>query len=174
MTDHTRRTVLRGAALTAAAGVAGGAGGPAAATTRTVEPASRPRHHPFLEGAFKPVTEELTAFDLPVTGRVPRDLDGRFLRNGPNVLGLEDPRAHHWMLGDGMVHGARLREGSRRRTRAPRTTITRSPTSTIPSAGLPTWSCSPLRTSPASRSPGSICRAGSPSASTGAGSRTRE
>ncbi|MFF0139216.1 carotenoid oxygenase family protein [Streptomyces sp. NPDC005227] len=111
MTDHTRRTVLRGAALTAAAGMVGGAGLPAAAATRSAATASRPSHHPFLEGAFKPVTEELTAFDLPVTGRIPRDLNGRFLRNGPNVLGLEDPLAHHWMLGDGMVHGVRLREG---------------------------------------------------------------
>ncbi|HEY8481843.1 MAG TPA: carotenoid oxygenase family protein [Spirillospora sp.] len=55
--------------------------------------------------------QEVTAFDLPVTGRIPRELNGRYLRNGPNVLGLEDPRAHHWMLGEGMVHGVRLREG---------------------------------------------------------------
>ncbi|MFE6779102.1 carotenoid oxygenase family protein [Streptomyces sp. NPDC057676] len=57
------------------------------------------------------MTEEVTAYDLPVVGRVPRDLDGRYLRNGPNPLGLEDPRAHHWMQGDGMVHGVRLRNG---------------------------------------------------------------
>ncbi|MFC7308750.1 carotenoid oxygenase family protein [Streptomyces monticola] len=67
--------------------------------------------HPFLEGAFAPVTEEVTAFDLPVTGRIPRELNGRYLRTGPNALGVEDARAHHWMLGDGMVHGVRLREG---------------------------------------------------------------
>ncbi|WP_330302305.1 MULTISPECIES: carotenoid oxygenase family protein [unclassified Streptomyces] len=108
MTDHTRRTVLRGAAVTAAAGLVGGVSGRAA----TAGPRAQDTHQfPFLEGAFKPVTEELTAFDLPVTGRIPRELNGRFLRNGPNVLGLEDPRAHHWMLGDGMVHGVRLREG---------------------------------------------------------------
>lgn len=46
-----------------------------------------------------------------MTGRVPRDLDGRYLRTGPNALGVDDPRAHHWMLGDGMVHGVRLRGG---------------------------------------------------------------
>ncbi|MFE5842508.1 carotenoid oxygenase family protein [Streptomyces niveus] len=57
--------------------------------------------YPFLEGAFAPVTEELTAFGLPVSGRIPRELNGRYLRVGPNVLGLEDPRAHHWMQGDG-------------------------------------------------------------------------
>lgn len=110
MTDPTRRNVLRGAAAVAAAGGLAGAGvgaGPASAVPHPT-PA---RHFPFLEGAFKPVTEELTAFDLPVTGRVPRELNGRYLRTGPNVLGLEDPRAHHWMLGEGMVHGVRLREG---------------------------------------------------------------
>ncbi|MFI9803531.1 carotenoid oxygenase family protein [Streptomyces sp. NPDC052301] len=109
MAEHTRRTVLRGAAGLAAAGALAGASSPRATAARADHPT--PRHFPFLEGAFEPVTEELTAFDLPVTGRVPRELNGRFLRNGPNVLGLEDPRAHHWMLGEGMVHGVRLRDG---------------------------------------------------------------
>ncbi|MEV6836626.1 carotenoid oxygenase family protein [Streptomyces sp. NPDC051133] len=109
MAEHTRRTVLRGAAGCAAAGALAGTTSPRATAARAGMPA--PRHFPFLEGAFEPVTEELTAFDLPVTGRVPRELNGRFLRNGPNVLGLEDPRAHHWMLGEGMVHGVRLRDG---------------------------------------------------------------
>jgi carotenoid cleavage dioxygenase len=108
MTDHTRRNVLRGAAATTAAGAlagTGAGGASAAAASRT------PRRFPFLESAFEPVTEELTAFDLPVTGRIPHELNGRYLRNGPNVLGLEDPRARHWMLGEGMVHGVRLRAG---------------------------------------------------------------
>jgi len=64
----------------------------------------------FLEGAFAPVTEEVTAYDLPVTGTLPPDLDGRYLRNGPNPLGLDDPN-YHWFLGQGMVHGVRLRDG---------------------------------------------------------------
>ena len=64
----------------------------------------------FFEGAFAPVPEEITAFDLPVTGRVPAELSGRYLRNGPNPLGLDDP-AYHWFLGPGMVHGVRLRDG---------------------------------------------------------------
>jgi carotenoid cleavage dioxygenase len=64
----------------------------------------------FLEGPFAPVTEEITAFGLPVTGQVPAGLDGRYLRNGPNPMGLEDP-GYHWFTGDGMVHGVRLRDG---------------------------------------------------------------
>ncbi|MER6138091.1 carotenoid oxygenase family protein [Streptomyces sp. NPDC001815] len=108
MTEHSRRNVLRGAAAIAAAGgLVGSTGGFAAGAPA----GDKGRHHPFLEGAFAPVTEELTAFDLPVTGRIPRELNGRYLRNGPNVLGLEDPRAHHWMHGAGMVHGVRLRDG---------------------------------------------------------------
>ena len=69
-----------------------------------------PAHNRFLEGSFAPVTEEITAFDLPVTGQVPAGLSGRYLRNGPNPLGLDDPQ-YHWFLGAGMVHGVRLRDG---------------------------------------------------------------
>jgi carotenoid cleavage dioxygenase-like enzyme len=65
----------------------------------------------FHEGLFAPVREEVTAFDLPVTGRIPKELNGRYLRNGPNFMrGLDDSK-HHWFLGSGMVHGMRLREG---------------------------------------------------------------
>ncbi len=71
---------------------------------------SVPSGHRFLEGSFAPVQEEITAFDLPVTGRLPAGLNGRYLRNGPNPLGLDDPN-YHWFLGAGMVHGVRLRDG---------------------------------------------------------------
>ncbi|MCI3934683.1 carotenoid oxygenase family protein [Streptomyces sp. AN091965] len=113
MASHTRRRVLQGAALAAAGSVVGGYGGGHYAAAAQARPghAAKGGRLPFLEGALAPVTEELTAFDLEVTGRLPRDLDGRYLRTGPNALGLEDPRAHHWMLGDGMVHGVRLRDG---------------------------------------------------------------
>jgi len=57
----------------------------------------------FLQGPFAPVEEEITAFDLPVTGSLPVGLNGRYLRNGPNPLGLDDPdyrfREGHWFLG---------------------------------------------------------------------------
>ncbi|KIQ65512.1 carotenoid oxygenase [Kitasatospora griseola] len=65
----------------------------------------------YLTGSFAPVTEEVTAHDLPVTGRIPAHLNGRYLRNGPNALGIEDPAAHIWTLGPGMVHGVRIRDG---------------------------------------------------------------
>ena len=60
-----------------------------------------------LTGAYAPVHDELTAFDLPVTGALPPELTGWYLRNGPN------PRSDsaHWFTGDGMIHGVRLENG---------------------------------------------------------------
>ena len=61
----------------------------------------------FRTGNYAPVHDELTAFDLPVHGSIPAELNGWYLRNGPN------PRADagHWCVGDGMVHGIRLENG---------------------------------------------------------------
>lgn len=67
--------------------------------------------NPFLSGNLAPVDVETTAFDLAVTGRIPAELDGRYLRNGPNPMNDIDPQTHHWFIGDGMVHGIRLRNG---------------------------------------------------------------
>ena len=65
----------------------------------------------YLETNFAPVSGEVTAFDLPVIGDLPLDLEGRYLRNGPNPIAEVNPLTHHWFLGDGMVHGIRLRGG---------------------------------------------------------------
>ncbi|MEY2570748.1 MAG: carotenoid cleavage oxygenase [Acidimicrobiaceae bacterium] len=65
----------------------------------------------YLEGAYAPVTEEVTVTDLPVTGTLPAHLDGRYLRNGPNPVTPPDPATYHWFTGEGMVHGIRLRDG---------------------------------------------------------------
>jgi carotenoid cleavage dioxygenase-like enzyme len=69
-----------------------------------------PAHNRFLEGPLAPVPEEVTAFDLPVSGRLPAELSGRYLRNGPSPLDLDNP-SYHRFLGAGMVHGVRLRDG---------------------------------------------------------------
>lgn len=65
----------------------------------------------YLESNYGPVAEEVTAHDLPVIGELPEHLEGRYLRNGPNPITPPDPAAHHWFIGDGMVHGVRLRGG---------------------------------------------------------------
>jgi carotenoid cleavage dioxygenase len=64
----------------------------------------------YVRGNFAPVHDEVTAFDLPVSGEIPAELDGRYLRNGPNPIGDVGPD-YHWFTGDGMVHGIRIRGG---------------------------------------------------------------
>ena len=65
----------------------------------------------YLEDSFAPVSEEYTLTDLEVSGTIPDYLDGRYLRNGPNPIGEIDPQLYHWFIGDGMVHGMRIRDG---------------------------------------------------------------
>ena len=65
----------------------------------------------YLEGNFAPVHEEVDAFDLPVQGSIPPELDGRYLRIGPNPVSEPDPEKYHWFIGEGMVHGVRLADG---------------------------------------------------------------
>ena len=66
--------------------------------------------HPFLTGAHRPMTEEKTLVDLQVTGKIPSELDGRYLRIGPNPI-KPDSAGYHWFSGDGMVHGVALKGG---------------------------------------------------------------
>jgi carotenoid cleavage dioxygenase len=65
---------------------------------------------PFLEGNFAPVEGEITADDLAVLGELPRELEGTFVRNGPNPQ-FPPLGSYHWLDGDGMLHGVRLASG---------------------------------------------------------------
>ncbi len=69
--------------------------------------------NPYLHGNYAPVTEERTDdVDLPVTGVIPPDLEGRLLRNGPNPAVVPaDEEDYHWFSGDGMIHAISLAEG---------------------------------------------------------------
>lgn len=69
--------------------------------------------NPWISGQLAPVLTEVTATaaDLPITGSVPPELCGRYLRNGPNPVTAPDPSTYHWFVGDGMVHGLRLADG---------------------------------------------------------------
>ena len=64
-------------------------------------------HNPYLSDNFAPLADELTALELPITGQIPAELNGRLLRIGPNPID-PNPEFHHWFLGSGMVHGLRL------------------------------------------------------------------
>ncbi|MGD8356977.1 MAG: carotenoid oxygenase family protein [Lysobacterales bacterium] len=68
------------------------------------------RGNPYLEGPHAPVDREIDALELEVIGDLPEDLNGIYLRNGPNPkhspLGV-----HHWFDGDGMLHGIQFSGG---------------------------------------------------------------
>ncbi len=66
--------------------------------------------NPYLQGNFAPIEDEITATDLKVEGEIPPELCGRLLRIGPNPVAAI-PEQYHWFLGNGMVHGLRLRDG---------------------------------------------------------------
>jgi len=67
--------------------------------------------HPFLTGIHLPMDRELTLDRLEVQGTIPPGLDGRYVRIGPNPVRAPNPAAYHWFMGDGMVHGVRLKDG---------------------------------------------------------------
>jgi carotenoid cleavage dioxygenase len=73
---------------------------------------SRSGEHPYLVGIHAPLREEHTLTNLRVTGTLPTDLNGRYLRIGPNPLAPVNPATHHWFTGEGMVHGVRLGAGT--------------------------------------------------------------
>jgi len=64
-----------------------------------------------LSGAFAPIASEQVITDgLEIEGDVPADLNGLYVRNGPNRR-FEAPGRYHWFDGDGMLHAVRFERG---------------------------------------------------------------
>lgn len=64
---------------------------------------------PCISGAASPRSPGARRGRPHRAGLLPPDLDGRYLRNGPNPLPGQDNG--HWFTGPGMLHGIRLRGG---------------------------------------------------------------
>lgn len=71
-------------------------------------------HDPHLSGSFEPVIDEIDAGDLEVTGELPPEMDGMYLRNGPNPRFTPLGSYVYPLEGDGMVHGLWVSEGRAR------------------------------------------------------------
>ncbi len=69
---------------------------------------------PHLSGNYAPIGPEIDAADLPViAGRIPPDLNGAYMRNGPNPL--YKPISYTYpMDGDGMIHAVYFANGRAR------------------------------------------------------------
>ncbi|MCW5850367.1 MAG: carotenoid oxygenase family protein [Anaerolineae bacterium] len=66
--------------------------------------------NPYLMGGYAPVHTEITADDLVVIGEIPRDLNGVYVRNGPNPQ-YQPMGRYHWFDGDGMLHAVHIHDG---------------------------------------------------------------
>jgi len=81
---------------------------PAATPTQRQAPADA---NPYLGGPFAPVQAERHDTQLPVSGQLPSELNGLYVRIGPNPMKPQKSERYHWFSGDGMVHGVRLQGG---------------------------------------------------------------
>ncbi|MGW4346683.1 carotenoid oxygenase family protein [Streptomyces sp. NPDC004690] len=80
----------------------------------TASTAFDPARTAHLSGRFAPVTEEVDVAELEITGELPHDLDGVYLRNGPNPRFTPIGSYLYPIDGDGMIHGVWLSEGRAR------------------------------------------------------------
>ena len=58
--------------------------------------AGAPSSNFFLDGNFSPISEERDATDMEVIGEIPHDLDGHFLRVGPNPVYVFSDIRRRW------------------------------------------------------------------------------
>ena len=73
-----------------------------------------PTNHPYLNGAWTPLHEEVDADDLEViAGAIPADIDGVYLRNTENQIHRPLGRFHPFD-GDGMIHAMEFQGGRAR------------------------------------------------------------
>ncbi len=76
-----------------------------------LDPVPTAERNPYLEGAFAPTQHEVTVAGLTVLeGEIPEDLNGVYVRNGPNPQ-HEPVGRYHWFDGDGMLHAVHFAEG---------------------------------------------------------------
>jgi carotenoid cleavage dioxygenase-like enzyme len=88
------------------------------------------------EGGYRPVRDEDFVAEPQVIGTLPVELDGCFLRSGPNAMGGR-PAGGHLFAGAPMIHSVRLRDGRAQwyRNRYVRTDAVSRALGTLPAPG---------------------------------------
>jgi carotenoid cleavage dioxygenase len=66
--------------------------------------------HPYLNGAWTPLHEEIDLLDPEVIGTIPHDIDGVYLRNTENQV-TQPLGRYHPFDGDGMLHAISIADG---------------------------------------------------------------
>ena len=70
--------------------------------------------HIYLNNNYAPVDVEHSIPEpaILVKGSLPADLDGVFIRNGPNPIPAFQRKFYHWFDGHGHLHNLRIKDGS--------------------------------------------------------------
>ena len=72
------------------------------------------KKNPILQGNFAPYNYKQSygyeIIDI-VKGEVPNDINGVYLRNGPNPIHFPPSGLHHWFDGDALIHAIRITNG---------------------------------------------------------------
>lgn len=63
---------------------------------------------------FRPVRHEVEDYKMTVTGTLPKDLEGLYVRNGTNSAFDDNATRHHVFNGAGMVHMVQIKDGEAR------------------------------------------------------------
>ncbi len=86
-------------------------------TTRTAAPQPvDPTTNPHLQGVFAPITTEIDVDGLRIDGQLPAEIDGEYIRNGPNPRFTPIGGYLYPLDGDGMLHRIQFRAGRARYT----------------------------------------------------------
>ncbi|HHG5368170.1 TPA: carotenoid oxygenase family protein [Pseudomonas aeruginosa] len=75
-----------------------------------IEPPPYLIDNPNLQGGFAPVNKEVVLDQFEVIGKIPEDLNGLYVRNGP-VPQFQPIGKYHWYDGDGMLQAVRFECG---------------------------------------------------------------
>ena len=68
--------------------------------------------NPFIHGNYAPVAQEQRGLELEVVaGALPEELDGMFVRNGPNPIPGQMSKRYLWIDGHGMLHNICIKQG---------------------------------------------------------------
>ena len=72
-----------------------------------------PETNPILRGNFASCDSESKSYEVlkVLDGKIPSDINGVFLRNGPNFKNMNDSKMVHWFDGDSMIHAFRIKDG---------------------------------------------------------------
>ncbi|MBM75149.1 MAG: hypothetical protein CMK59_07095 [Proteobacteria bacterium] len=66
--------------------------------------------NPYAQGLFRPTHNECNRSEIKIIGELPSDLNGIYLRNGPNQR-FEPTGRMHMFDGEGMIHQIQIQDG---------------------------------------------------------------